>query len=426
MTRATVIERAQQVRRLLDSEGYGGVSTRVRRRLAHAISPPDDWRLRVARSDLLRAAEVAGNDWVLPEPLAAAEHEPLTVAFVCVPPGPGAGGFTTMFRIIGAIERAGHRCIVYLHDRHGWSLEQHQRTIREWWPWVRAEIRDVAGGIEDAHAIFATSWESAYPVLAARARGVRFYLVQDFEPWFYPAGSEALLAEATYRFGFHGVTAGRWLADFLADGYGMRTDHFDFGCDLERYGLDGTSVRTGICLYSRPETPRRAFELGVAALDIFAHHHPETDIHLFGNPTPKLPFAAVAHGRTTPDELNRLYNRCIGGLVLSATNVSLVPHEMLAAGCIPVLNDAEHNRIVLDNEMVRYAPASPFELANALSELVTRPEHERARAAAAAAESVQGASWDDAGAVVERIVRDVVLERNILIKEDLCAGPELY
>ena len=72
-------------------------------------------------------------------------------------------------------------------------------------------------------------------------------------------------------------------------------------------------------------------------------------IHLYGEPAGRLPFAATEHGLLPPEQLNTLYNRCIAGLVLSATNVSLVPHEMLAAGCIPVVNDAEHNRIVLDN-----------------------------------------------------------------------------
>ena len=411
MRRATAIERARQVQRLLRQEGYAGVASRVRGRVADAISPPGDWRLRVSREDLLKAAEIAAAGWVLPAPLPTRAGEPLTVAWVCVPPGPGAGGFTTMFRIIGSVEQAGHRCIIYLHDRHGWSIDQHRRTIREWWPWLRAEVRDCAEGIEDAHAIFASSWETAYPVLTTPARGARFYLVQDFEPWFYPAGSEAMLAEATYRFGFHGVTAGRWLAQLLREQYGMRTDHFDFGCDLDRYRIDDHVARTGVCLYCRPETPRRAFELGVAALDIFAQRHPEVDIHLFGNPTPKLPFAATEHGRITPDELDRLYNRCIAGLVLSATNVSLIPHEMLGAGCIPVVNDTDHNRIVLDNDMVSYAAASPFELAGRLSELVERPPQERRAAAQAAAGSVQGASWDDAGAAVERVIRDVVGER---------------
>ena len=81
---------------------------------------------------------------------------------------------------------------------------------------------------------------------------------------------------------------------------------------------------------------------------------------------------------------------------------------MLAAGCIPVVNDAEHNRVVLDNEHVVYAHPTPFELAAALSELVGRAPAVRAGAARAAAASVSGTSWDDAGRQVERIVRDVV------------------
>ena len=273
---------------------------------------------------------------------------------------------------------------------------------------LKAEIRDASEGLEDAHAIFATSWETAYPVLTSSALGARFYLVQDLEPLFYPAGSEALLAEATYRFGFHGVTPGRWLAQRLEREYGMAADYFDFGCDPDRYWLDQAAERTGVCLYSRPSTPRRAFALAVAALDLFAERHPEIDIHLYGESVRGLPFAATDHGLLTPEELNCLYNRCVAGLALSATNISLVPYEMLAAGCIPVVNDAEQNRSVLDNPQVAYAPATPFDLANALAALVEKPAAERRAAAEAATASVQGMLWEDAGAVVERVVREVV------------------
>jgi O-antigen biosynthesis protein len=281
--------------------------------------------------------------------------------------------------------------------------------MRAWWPALKAEIRDAAEGIADSHAIFATSWETAYPVLTSPAKGARMYLVQDYEPLFYAAGSNALLAQATYRFGFHGLTAGRWLAGMLEREYGMSTDWFDFGCDLERYRLDLHAQRTGVCLYSRPSTPRRAFELASAALDLFAERHPEVDIHLYGESPRGLPFAATDHGLLAPDELNALYNRCVAGLVLSATNVSLAPHEMLAAGCIPVVNDAEQNRMVLDNPEVVYAPATPFDLANALSALVERPLEERRTAAQTAAASVADASWQDAGATIERVIRDAVL-----------------
>ena len=102
-----------------------------------------------------------------------------------------------------------------------------------------------------------------------------------------------------------------------------------------------------------------------------------------------------------------LYNRCVAGLALSATNVSLVPYEMLAAGCLPVVNDAEHNRVVLDNPSVVYAAATPFELARTLCELVERPPALRAAAAEEAAEGVRGSSWEQAGEQVVRIVRDV-------------------
>jgi glycosyltransferase involved in cell wall biosynthesis len=399
--------RIRQTRRLLRSEGYAGVAARLIARAADRLAPAGQGALPIDRADLLRAAEIAAGGWVLPEPLPARPGEPLTVALVCAPPSKGSGGHTTMFRMISALEQAGHVCVVYLDDRHGWELEQHRATIRGWWPWVRADVRDAAAGIEHAHAIFATSWDTAYKVLASPARGARFYFVQDFEPWFHPAGSEALLAEATYRFGFHGVTAGRWLAETLRRDYGMPADHFDFGRDAG-YALDRNAARTGVCFYSRPETPRRAFELGLVTLDLFAARHPEVEIHLYGRAVKRPPFAAVDHGLLTPAGLNDLYNRCVAGLVLSATNVSLVPHEMLAAGCIPVVNDAEHNRVVLDNPEVVYAPATPFELADALSALVERRAGERAAAAEAAAASVRDASWDQAGRTVERIVREVV------------------
>ena len=137
--------------------------------------------------------------------------------------------------MIGALERAGHRCTIYLHNLNGWSIDQCTRGIRHWWPWVRADVVDVTSGLHDCHAVFATGWETAYVLLGSDAKGVRCYLVQDFEPLFSPAGSASLLAEGTYRFGFVGVTAGRWLAELLHREYGMTTSHFDFGCDISNY-----------------------------------------------------------------------------------------------------------------------------------------------------------------------------------------------
>jgi hypothetical protein len=407
MSAPTVVERARQTRRLLDAEGLDGVVARLRRRAAARLEPSAG-HVAVSPADLRRAADVAAAGWTLPEPLPVPAGGGLKIAWVAEPPGPGSGGHTTMFRIVSALERRGHECVVYLDDRHGWELGQHRGNIREWWPWVEAEVRSTSEGIEDAHAIFATSWPTAYPVLASPARGRRMYLVQDFEPWFYPAGTEYLLAEATYRFGFHALTAGRWLAGRLQSDYGMAAGHFDFGCDVDRYPLDVAAERTGVCCFCRPSTPRRAHDLAMMTLELLAERHPGTDIHLFGEPAGRLPFTATHHGLLTPEELGALYNRCVAGLVLSATNVSLVPHEMLAAGCVPVVNDAQHNRVVLDNPEVVYAAATPFDLARALGELVDQSPGDRSARSRAASASVQNTSWERAGDQAEAVVKQAV------------------
>ena len=411
----SVGDRLRQTRRLLRSEGLGGVTHRFRKRGAAMLAPPGDEALPVSREDLRRAAVAMTSGRGFPDPLGWSAGEPMTVAWVDVPPSQGSGGQTTIYRMIEALEAQGHRCVMYLLDQHGWSIDQHRATVARCWPGVRAEIRDVADGIEDAHAVVATCWESVYAVIASPAAGVRMYFVQDYEPLFYPAGSHYLLAEATYRFGLHGITAGRWLSQKVAEDHGMAAGHFDFGCDVATYRLDDSaeaaSRRTGIGYYCRPATPRRAHELAMLALELFAEQHPETEIHLYGARLATVPFKATQHGLLAPQELDALYNCCIAGLTLSATNVSLVPHEMLSSGCIPVVNDAEQNRMVLDNEHVRYARATPFDLAAALGALVDRPEADRRLAAAAASESVAGSGWSGAGDQVERIIIDAVAAR---------------
>ena len=244
------------------------------------------------------------------------------------------------------------------------------------------------------------------------------YFVQDYEPLFHPAGSRSLLAQATYQLGLHGVTAGQWLARKLTAEHGMEADFFEFGCDVDTYRLDTSGGsdrrRTGVCYYCRPTTPRRAHELAMAALDLFAEEHPEVDIHLYGERLTDVPFRATQHGLLPPDELNQLYNRCIAGLTLSATNVSLVPHEMLGSGCIPVVNDAEHTRLVLGNAHVSYARATPFDLAAALGRLTDLPSERRASLAAEGAASVSGSSWAAAAEQVERcIVRAVAAHQHL-------------
>ena len=74
---------------------------------------------------------------------------------------------------------------------------------------------------EDIDVLFATGWETAYPVFNMKNPAHKMYFVQDFEPLFYGMGSKAVLAENTYRFGFYGITAGCWLTKKVGE-YGMK------------------------------------------------------------------------------------------------------------------------------------------------------------------------------------------------------------
>jgi O-antigen biosynthesis protein len=321
------------------------------------------------------------------------------------PGSPGSGGHTTIFRIIGYLQRIGYINRVYFYDPQLGDHQYYADIARHYYGF-EGPIANVDDVMEDAHAVVATSWPTAYPVFNAPCSGKRFYFVQDFEPHFHPVSAAAILAENTYRMGFHGITAGRWLAEKLQAEFGMSTDHFEFGCDTSRYCRMAGAKRKGVAYYARSGAARRGFELGIMALQIFAQRNPDIELHLYGDKAGALPFASIDHGLVSPDQLNTIYNRCFAGLSLSLTNVSLVPHEMLAAGCIPVVNDAIHNRIVLNNQFVRYAPPTPHALALELEMIVKDSYFEEQSQAAAV--SVTSSTWDAAGESVDAAFRRVL------------------
>jgi O-antigen biosynthesis protein len=395
--RHQVGRRSRQMRSLMAAEGAAGVRSAMRRGLLRRLGEGQT-ELLVRPADVL-AAETDSVRWTTAA--AATAGGPLTLNWVVSPPSPGSGGHTTMFRLIRHLEARGHRSRVYFYDIYGGDHAYYTGIVRESFGFS-GEVANIDDGMKPAAAVVATSWPTVYAAAAHSSPGRRFYLVQDYEPLFYAVGSNSTLAENTYRMGFHGVTAGRWLAGKLSAEFGMAADYFDFGSDTDLYHLDRDGERDGVVFYARPSTPRRGTEIGLMALELFKAAHPEITVHVYGERVAGLRFPAVQHGTLRPDALNSIYNSCIAGLSLSLTNVSLVPHEMLAAGCIPVVNDAPQNRIVLDNDHVRYTSPSPQALAAELSRVVTTDDF--AALAKRAAESVRGNSWDNAATQVEAVL----------------------
>ena len=118
-------------------------------------------------------------------------------------------------------------------------------------------------------------------------------------------------------------------------------------------------------------------------------------MHVYGDTMREPGLRVVNHGYLDPAGLNALYNAVTAGLVLSFTNISLIPAELAAAGAVPVLNEDAAGRLVFDNPAAVWAAATPTALADALARVVETADPEaQARAVAA----WRGASWDDAGA----------------------------
>ncbi len=230
-TRTQLTRRSRQLRNLIRAEGLRGLGRRIvsalARRLDAQLLLPS-----VRPTDVLQAD--LRSPWTPPIQEVGGNGR-LVINWVMAPPGPHSGGHTTTFRLIRHLQDQGHTSRVYFYDVYGGDLAYYSDLLRR--EYANVEVASVFDGMQDADAVFATCWESAYPVFNARCAGKRFYLVQDFEPWFYPAGSSATLAENTYKMGFHAITAGRWLSSLLASRYGMGADHFDFGCDTEIYRL---------------------------------------------------------------------------------------------------------------------------------------------------------------------------------------------
>lgn len=390
--RIQIARRRRQLANIWLEEGREGLNEWFRTAAATWLRPR-----RIAWPVLPQDALVADLSRPRPESRIRSRG-PISINWVTTPSGPGSGGHTTCYRIIKYLDKAGYDNRVFFYHVHRADQKYFEGVAREYYG-LTCPIEDIRSGMPDADAVVATSWPTAYVAFNAACSGKRFYFVQDFEPHFYPVGTYSVMAENTYRMGFHGITAGAWLAQKLTREYGMDADYFPFGSDTSRYHRDPTSRRSGVAFYVRSGTPRRGSELGLLALELFAKRRPHAQIHLFGDKLEGLSFNCINHGPVSPAKLNDIYNQCFAGLCLSFTNVSLVPHEMLAAGCVPVVNDADHNRIVLDNPYVRYAPSTPHALASALEETIDIADFNAL--SRLASESVKSMTWDDAAAAVD-------------------------
>ena len=341
----------------------------------------------------------------------------LHFAWIVPPYRRGSGGHMTLFTIAHELEQMGHSCSVWVHDpdrrMHDRAAVAHRELTDHFVP-LRGGVFDGFSDWHGADVAFATGWQTAYPLWSLHACKLKAYLVQDFEPDFFPASAERLWAEETYRMGHACVAASPWLAALLAERYGATADVFELGVDLTAYrDLDLPRREDTVVFYARRSTPRRATELGLLALDELVRRRPDLRVVLFGDTRP--PRASFPHdfaGVLDAAALARLYNEATAGLVISLTNYSRMPKEMMACG-LPVV-DVNHPSVLsafpAEQDVIEVADPDVAAIADRLDALLADAERRR-RLARAAREFVSGMTWKAAAEQVEAAARRRLAER---------------
>lgn len=202
----------------------------------------------------------------------------------------------------------------------------------------------------------ATLWTTAYALLGVQNTGYKFYMIQDFEPAFYPAGSTYAQAELSYSFGLYGIANTQSLKEIYERDYG--------GCAVvlkptidKTVFYPATEIKPSspkrLFYYARPGIPRNAFELAAAALQRLKHKYgDEIDIICAGAGWDPAEYGLSNVVRTIGmlpyAETANLYRSCHAGFVMMLTkHPSYLPFELMACGAIVVTNFNQANAWLL-------------------------------------------------------------------------------
>ncbi|NMF04278.1 rhamnosyltransferase WsaF family glycosyltransferase [Clostridium beijerinckii] len=327
--------------------------------------------------------------------------------------GIGSGGHINIFRFVSYLQRKGHINRIYLFNSTRFkSNEQVKKFLMEHYPTLDStvEVYCDTSQIQFAHATLATSWHTAYFVKRFNNTLQKFYFVQDFEPFFYAHGSEYAFAEATYKFGFIGITAGGWLKEKLSKEYQMNCYDFGFSYDKHLYKpIEKRDNIKRILFYARPVTPRRSFEIGLLAINELHKKMPEVGVIFAGWDVSnyEIPFPHLNAGSVALDGLPDLYSQCDICLALSNTNLSLLPLEVMACNSVIMSNNDDHVRWLLNEDNSILSNLDPNDIADKLYYYLNN-EDELDKIRGNGYKCAINTSWDNEGKKVEEYILEEI------------------
>jgi O-antigen biosynthesis protein len=319
------------------------------------------------------------------------------------------GGIHTIFRFVSGFAARGLHTRIVIYDNAAADLPMMRSQVLDAFPELAAaefsafdldhdDVSDLPGG----DIAICTFWASAYLLLRYRGAAVKYYFIQDYEPYFYPTGPAFALAESTYRFGFRGIVNTPGLFDALSARHGVRGMSFVPAVDARFFYPTArpTNGRLRVFFFARPAQARNGFELGVLAIKrLLRQYGDRIQIVTAGSVWDERAYGLG--GRITNvgllDDLHavgQLYRGCDIGFAYSLTkHPSYQPLEFMASGMATVTNRNEDTLWLLEDGVnCLLAEPSPTAMSEKIGALIEDPAL-RANIARAGIASVSS-EWD--------------------------------
>lgn len=299
-------------------------------------------------------------------------------------------------RIILCEAKEDNEAIALYKDRYAFVEAKHESNSRN--QIVAYNDREkVSLSVSENDIFIFTAWWTAYTIQEAYMDDTRnaglvpkqsIYLIQDYEPGFYPWSSRYLLAESTYhpKIPQIAVFNSGWLKDFFVQ-KGYQFDNmlvFDatFNSVLRDYrNKIGNHLKKDkiILLYGRPGVARNAFELLAEALEKWAKMQPdakEWKILSAGESHDDVILrncGAMIHsvGKLTIEEYARLLEKSYAGISLMVSpHPSYPPLEMATYGVKVITNVYENKDLkVFSDSIVSLKDVSALNIALELKKI---------------------------------------------------------